>query len=70
MSFVTGLRCRECEREYPIEPLNVCDFCFGPLETVYDYDGIARIISRERIARGLSLCGGTRTSSPLTAKTR
>ena len=52
MSFVTGLRCRECEREYPIEPLNVCDFCFGPLETVYDYDGIARIISRERIARG------------------
>ena len=52
MPFVTGLRCRECERGYPIEPLNVCDFCFGPLETVYDYDGIARIISRERIARG------------------
>lgn len=52
MAFVTGLRCRECAREYPIEPLNVCDFCFGPLETAYDYDAIARIISRERIASG------------------
>ncbi len=52
MAFVTGLLCRECGREYPIEPTNVCDFCFGPLETVYDYDSIARVISRERIARG------------------
>jgi threonine synthase len=52
VAFVTGLRCRECAREYPIEPLNVCDFCFGPLETAYDYDAIARIISRERIASG------------------
>ena len=46
------LRCRECGREYPVEPLNVCDFCFGPLEVVYDYDAIARVISRERIASG------------------
>ena len=52
MSFLTGLRCRECGREYSAEPLNVCDFCFGPLETVYDYDGIARVISRERIVGG------------------
>ena len=52
MAFVTGLRCRECGRDYPIEPLNVCDFCFGPLETVFDYDSIARVISRERIASG------------------
>ena len=52
MAFLTGLQCRECGREYPVEPLNVCDFCFGPLETVYDYDGIARVISRERIANG------------------
>ena len=52
MSFVTSLRCRECAREYPIEPINVCDFCFGPLETVYDYDSIAKVISRERIAGG------------------
>ena len=52
MAFLTGLQCRECGREYPVEPLNVCDFCFGPLETAYDYDGIARVISRERIANG------------------
>ena len=52
VAFVTGLRCRECLREYPTEPINVCDFCFGPLEPVYDYDAVARVISRERIARG------------------
>ncbi|MBI4298647.1 MAG: threonine synthase [Chloroflexi bacterium] len=52
MSHVTGLRCRECGREYPIEPLNVCDFCFGPLEVSYDYDAIAHVISRESIAKG------------------
>ncbi len=52
MAFLTGLQCRECGRQYPVEPLNVCDFCFGPLEAVYDYDGIARVISRERIANG------------------
>ncbi len=52
MSYVTALRCRSCSREYPVEPLNVCDFCFGPLEVVYDYDAIARVISRERIVTG------------------
>ena len=52
MSHVKGLVCRECEREYPVEPLNVCDFCFGPLEVRYDYEAIARTISRKRIANG------------------
>lgn len=52
MSHVKCLRCRECGREYPVEPLNVCDYCFGPLEVTYDYETIARVISRERIARG------------------
>ena len=52
MAYVSALRCRSCSREYPVEPLNVCDFCFGPLEVVYDYDAIARVISRERIASG------------------
>ncbi|MDP3062293.1 MAG: threonine synthase [Chloroflexota bacterium] len=52
MPFVKSLKCRECGREYPIEAINVCDFCFGPVEVSYDYDAIARVISRERIARG------------------
>ncbi len=52
VSYVQSLRCRGCAREYPAEPLNVCDFCFGPLEVPYDYDAIARAISRKRIASG------------------
>lgn len=50
MSFVRGLQCRECGENYSIQPLHVCDICFGPLEIVYDYDGIAKAISREKIA--------------------
>ena len=52
MAHVKALRCRECSREYPIQPLNVCDFCFGPLEVVYDYDAIARRVNRESIEAG------------------
>ena len=50
MSFVKGLQCRECGQDYPKKPLHVCENCFGPLEIVYDYDAIARSISREKIA--------------------
>ena len=52
MDYVTGLRCRECGREFPAEALHVCDFCFGPLEVAYDYDAIAAAVSRQRIADG------------------
>ena len=52
MSHVQCLRCRGCNRDYPIEPLNVCDFCFGPLEVMYDYDSVARVLSRECITKG------------------
>ncbi len=52
MSFITCLRCKECAREYPVEPLNVCDFCFGPLEVGYDYEAIAEATSRRRIDNG------------------
>ena len=52
MPHVKCLRCRECEREYPVEPLNVCEFCFGPLEVSYDYESIARSVSRESIEKG------------------
>ena len=52
MAFVNGLQCRECGREYPSEPLNVCDFCFGPLEVVYDYATISEVTNRDRIGRG------------------
>ena len=52
MAFVNGLKCRECGREYPAEPINVCDLCFGPLEVAYDYATISEVISRDSIAKG------------------
>ncbi|MDQ3898048.1 MAG: threonine synthase [Actinomycetota bacterium] len=52
MSFVQGLRCRECGHAFPAEALHVCEWCFGPLEVVYDYDKIAATTSRETIAAG------------------
>ena len=50
MSFVIGLKCRECGREYPKQPLAGCEDCFAPLEVAYDYEGISRVLSREVIA--------------------
>ena len=49
MSFVNGLQCRECGKAYPKEPLSVCEFCFGPLEVVYDYEAIRPLLRREVI---------------------
>jgi threonine synthase len=51
MSQVLGLRCRECGADYAHEPLHVCEQCFGPLEVVYDYGAIARVLSRDVIAQ-------------------
>ena len=52
MSFANALCCRECNREYPLDPIYVCEFCFGPLEVVYDYDAMREAVSRESIERG------------------
>lgn len=52
MAKVKGLRCKECGREYPVEPIHVCEFCFGPLDVVYDYGEIRKVITRERIEKG------------------
>jgi threonine synthase len=52
--FVEALRCRECQRTYPVEALHVCEFCFGPLEVAFDYEAIAASVSREKIAAGPS----------------
>jgi len=52
MSFAKSLRCRECGRVYPLDPVHVCEFCFGPLEVFYDYEAMRRVLSRERIEQG------------------
>ena len=49
MSYVLGLKCRECGRGYPKEPLFVCEYCFGPLEVDYDYEKIKKKLSRKEI---------------------
>ncbi len=51
MSYLKGLKCRECGREYPKEALHVCEFCFGPLEVIYDYEGIGRVFTREVVEK-------------------
>lgn len=49
MCYLKGLRCRECKKEYPLEPLYVCEYCFGPLEVEYEYESIKRKLTREEI---------------------
>lgn len=34
--YPESLRCRECGRDYPVEPLSICEDCFGPLEPHYN----------------------------------
>ena len=48
----THLQCKECGAEY--EPLakHVCEQCFGPLEVKYDYEAIARQVTRTTIEAG------------------
>ncbi|MDP3786806.1 MAG: threonine synthase [Candidatus Omnitrophota bacterium] len=49
MSYVKGLKCRECGRPYPKQPIYVCEYCFGPLEVDYDYVKIKKDLTREAI---------------------
>lgn len=51
MSYMKGLKCRECAKEYPKEALHVCELCFGPLEVDYEYDGIRDVLTREVIEK-------------------
>lgn len=47
--FMKALKCRECGREYPLAATHVCEFDFGPLEVVYDYDRIKGALTRASI---------------------
>ncbi|MDQ3009437.1 MAG: threonine synthase [Acidobacteriota bacterium] len=47
--YVKGLKCRECSAAYPVEPVAICEECFGPLEVDYDYDAIKSTLTREEI---------------------
>jgi threonine synthase len=45
--LVQGMKCRLCGKLYPKEPLNFCTDDFGPLEVVYDYEAVAKTLTRD-----------------------
>src|SRR3954471_16801639 len=49
--FMRALKCRECGREYPLTASHVCEFDFGPLEVVYDYDRIKSALTQQAVTR-------------------
>src|SRR3954470_16817908 len=52
MSYVLGLKCKECGHRVPVSPVHVCDACFGPYEVEYDYAKMKGKVTRESIERG------------------
>jgi threonine synthase len=52
MSYVLGLKCKECGHRVGIKPLHVCEQCFGPYEVEYDYAAMKGKVTRESIAKG------------------
>jgi threonine synthase len=47
--FMRALKCRECGCEYPLAATHVCEFDFGPLEVVYDYDRVKQTMTKAAI---------------------
>jgi threonine synthase len=52
MSYVLGLKCKECGHTAPAKPLHVCEACFGPYEVDYDYAAMRGKVTRESIEKG------------------
>mgnify|MGYP001611757956 FL=1 len=50
MSYMIGLKCRECGRRYPKEVIFVCEYCFGSVEVDYDYEAIRRVLTKASMA--------------------
>jgi threonine synthase len=50
--YCVALRCRACEREYPLEAVGICARCFGPLDPIYDKEALRRSLTRELIEAG------------------
>ncbi|MFL5736128.1 MAG: threonine synthase [Actinomycetota bacterium] len=46
------LLCRNCGKAYPVEPLSVCEDCFGPLEPSYDLAAIDGDVFRKQVESG------------------
>lgn len=48
----SALKCKECGAEYEPKATHVCEFCFGPLEVLYDYSVLAKTVTRQSIEAG------------------
>jgi threonine synthase len=48
----SALQCRECGQQYPIEPLTICEECFGPLEPAYDLQSVDGEVFRKAAEAG------------------
>ncbi|GMV97834.1 MAG: threonine synthase [Phycisphaerae bacterium] len=68
MSYVVGLKCRECGQQYPDSPLHVCEVCFGPLEVEYDYARMRGRVTRASISAGPASLWRYRDLLPLTGE--
>ena len=44
------LRCRECGKRFPNQPLSFCEDCFAPLEVSYDYEALRASVRRETLS--------------------
>ena len=51
MSYLLHLKCRECERTYPADPIAACENCWAPLEAVYDYGRLWADLRRDDLVR-------------------
>jgi len=47
-----ALKCKECQKTYPLEARYVCERCFGPLEVSYDFSGLDAAETRRKIQAG------------------
>jgi len=47
-----ALQCRICGQQYPVEPLTICEECFGPLEPAYDLQSLDGEVFRKHVEQG------------------
>jgi threonine synthase len=47
-----ALQCRICGERYPVEPLTICEECFGPLEPAYDLEAVDGMAFRKAAEAG------------------
>ena len=48
----SALQCRICGQQYPVQPLTICEECFGPLEPAYDLHAIDGPVFRKQVEQG------------------